>query len=211
MKVTSLALAIGLFVPTPVVAQQTQTKPVTAAATTTAKTAQPSSERPHTLGLGGRAGGFTFGLGGSLRYWRNSKTGFDVAVSHYSVGGSATDFGVVATANMSVLQVAPSVLFIIGEPDTTKPTIIRPYAGGGINIYRSSMSARASGFGESLSESASATDMGFQGFAGAEFVFKSLPKFGVSGEFGYHSTGTPFAGYSLGGFAISVSGHYYIK
>lgn len=208
MMTCSLAIALCLLA-SPDASEQTSSTPT---ATKQAASRPPASpERPHTVGLGGRAGGFTFGVGASVRYWRSQKIGFEVGLSHYSVGGTVSDFGIVASSNASVLQIAPSVLFVIGEPDTSKSTIIRPYAGGGLNIYRSSLDARASGFGETASASTSATDMGFQGFAGAEFVFKALPKFGMSGEFGYHSTGTPFAGYSLGGFAISVSGHYYIK
>ncbi|MEQ1574330.1 MAG: hypothetical protein ABMA15_04860 [Vicinamibacterales bacterium] len=149
--------------------------------------AQRESDRPHEIGLGGKAGGFTFGVGASARVWQSEKLGFQVDISHYGI------------SSVGILQVAPSVLFVLGKPNLDKPTQIRPYAGGGVNFFRVSYSS----FG-------SDTGIGGQGFVGAELVFEGAPKFGLSGDLGYYSTGD-FFGVNVGGFALSLMGHYYIR
>jgi len=149
--------------------------------------ARGGSDRPHEIGLGAKAGGFTFGVGASARMWQSEKLGFQVDISHYGIG------------SVGILQVAPSVLFVLGDPDLDKPTQIRPYAGGGVNFFRVSYSS----FG-------SDTGVGGQGFVGAEVVFQGAPKFGLSGDLGYYSTGD-FFGVNIGGFALSLMGHYYIR
>lgn len=145
------------------------------------------TDRPHEVGLGGKAGGFTFGMGASARLWQSEKLGFQVDLSHYGVG------------QVGILQVAPSVLFVLGQPDLDKSTQIRPYAGGGLNFFHVS-------YGSFSGD----TGIGGQGFVGAEVVFSGAPRFGVSGDLGYYSTGD-FFGVSIGGFAMSVAGHYYIR
>jgi hypothetical protein len=100
---------------------------------------------------------------------------------------------------VNLLQVAPSFLFVLGEPDLNKPTQIRPYAGGGLNLLHVSNSFLGSD-----------TGVGGQGFVGAEVVFEGAPKFALSGDLGYYSTGN-FYGVSVGGFAMSLMGHYYLR
>lgn len=152
-------------------------------------------DRRHTFGFGGRAGGFTFGVGASARYWGSEKLALQLDLSHYGV------------STLGITQVAPSVLFVLGTPDLSKPTQIRPYGGGGINIMRISEDYSDFGFSE-LNDSE--TSIGGQGMVGAEMVFAGAPNFALSGDLGYYSTGK-FFGVSIGGFALSVSGHYYFK
>lgn len=149
--------------------------------------ARGGTDRPHKFGLGGKAGGFTFGVGASARLWPSERIGFQVDLSHYGI------------SSVSILQVAPSVLFVLGDPDLDKATQIRPYAGGGVSFFRTALSS----FG-------SDTGIGGQGFVGTELVFGGAPRFGLSGDLGYYSTGD-FFGITLGGFAMSVAGHYYIR
>lgn len=160
---------------------------------------QPSApagaERNHTFGVGGRAGGFSFGVGGSGRYWASDRIGVQADVSHYGL------------STVGITQFAPSVLTVLGQPDLTKATQIRPYAGGGLNVLRVTQDFGSIGFSEFNS---SDTGIGFQGFAGAEAVFGGAPNFGVSGDLGYYSTGD-FFGVNVGGFALSLAGHYYFK
>jgi hypothetical protein len=150
-----------------------------------------AADRRHVLGIGGRVGGFTLGIGASARYWNTDAIALQVDFSHYGVTG------------IGLTQIAPSVLFILGQPDLSKPTQVRPYVGGGVSIFRVTDD-------DIFSDGASDTGLGGQGFAGVEVVFAAMPNFGVSGDIGYYSTGT-FFGVSVGGIAISVAGHYYFK
>ncbi|HZZ99688.1 MAG TPA: hypothetical protein VFK07_03200 [Candidatus Paceibacterota bacterium] len=168
---------------------------------------------PHTFGLGAQAGGFTFGLGANIRYWSRGRFGFQLGISHFGFGDTDnTTPGIAASSKVSSIQIAPSVIYRFGNPPEPDDTFVaEPYVGGGLNIFRSSISATASGFGQTLTQSESAMNMGGQGFVGAEVFFKSMPKLGLSGDLGYYSTSAPFAGYSIGGFAITVSAHWYPK
>ena len=147
-------------------------------------------DRPHRVGLGVRLGGFSFGIGGSGRYWASDRLAFDVAISHYGYTG------------YGLTQVSPNVLIGIGHPDLSKDLQIRPYVAAGINISR---------FGGQLFESSSG--VGFQGAVGAELVTKSAPQLGFGGDIGYYKvadfTGSGFGGF--GGIALSLTAHYYIK
>jgi opacity protein-like surface antigen len=175
---------------------------------------QPLALQPpkRTFGLGGRAGGFTFGVGGSVRFWSPARLGVQVDVSRYSIGSSTVITpGVTASAELTSWQIAPSLLYALGGADSDDEVWVRPYVGGGASFFRSSLSARASGFGESLSESQSETNVGFQGFGGAQMVFKAVPRLAISGDIGYYSTGTPFVGYQVGGIAFSIAGHWFVR
>jgi hypothetical protein len=44
------------------------------------------SERPHEIGVGGKAGGFSFGIGASARMWQSEQLGLQVDLSHYGTG-----------------------------------------------------------------------------------------------------------------------------
>jgi len=182
---------LTLMVLTPMVATAQETLvPAPGAAFSAPQTSAPTttpSPRPHEVGLGGKAGGFSFGIGGSARMWQSEKVGLQVDLSHYRIGA------------VNLLQVAPSVLFVLGEPDLDRPTQVRPYVGGGLNILRASYASLGSESG-----------IGGQGFVGAEIVFEGMPRFGLSGDIGYYSTGN-FAGVNFGGFGLSVAGHYYIR
>jgi len=178
MFVRFAALMFAVLTPLAATAQESQSP--------AQRTAAPSP-RPHEIGLGGKAGGFSFGVGGSARMWQSEKVGVQVDLSRYRI------------ASLNLLQVAPSLLFVLGEPDLDKPTQVRPYVGGGLNILRASYASLGSKSG-----------IGGQGFAGAELVFAGLPRFGLSGDIGYYSTGD-FFGVNFGGFALSMAGHYYIR
>jgi hypothetical protein len=190
MKVAFVALA-AIALAAPAQAQSSHALTAAVAASESGSATQSASPtRRHTFGAGGRVGGFTLGVGGSLRYWASDAFGVQMDFSHYGV------------VDVGVTQFAPSVLFVLGHPDLSKPMQIRPYAGGGMNIFHLSEGAGTAGLSD--------TGIGGQGFVGAEAVFAGAPNFGVSGDIGYYSTGT-FLGVSVGGFAISLSGHYYFK
>jgi hypothetical protein len=84
---------------------------------------------------------------------------------------------------------------------------LRPYFGAGAALDRSTLKDEAAGSGAS----ASRNGQGFQTFGGAELSFPSVAKFALSADVGYRSSRIPFAGFELGGPALTVSGHWYFK
>ena len=150
------------------------------------------------------AGNGLTAVGANARFWTESNLGFEVgwARDGEGVSGSADGVSVGVSAHLDVIPV--SALYTLTHVDT-ESVYIRPYVGGGINIARLSASASASGYGESASASASTTKVGGQGFAGAEFTFKQVPKLSFGGDIGIHR----FAGDS--GFAVGFQVHYYLK
>lgn len=163
-----------------------------------------------TFGLGGRAGGFSLGMGGSMRYWSGDRIGLQVDLSRFSLG-SSTDSGIVkASAELATWQVAPSVLYGFTPQAGGESVWIKPYVGGGLSLFRSSLSARASAGGEIASLANEETNVGFHGFGGAQLVFKAVPQLAISSDIGYYRGGTPFTGYHIGGTSFSVSGHWFV-
>jgi len=151
----------------------------------------------HQVGLGLRLGGSTFGVGGSARAWSRGPLGVQFEVSRFSLT-DPIDNRVTST------QVSPSALYSFGER-VSDYMWLRPYAGAGITFNRSTLSSPVVG----LAVSDSTT--GFQVFGGGELTVANLPQVAVSAELGYHRFETPFAGFELGGFGLSVAGHWYIK
>jgi hypothetical protein len=167
----------------------------------------PHAEAPARLGIGGRAGGFTFGIGASVRSWQKGPLGFELQLSHYGVGYQ--DAGLGAQASISVTQIAPVLLYRFSHSDEDD-VVVTPYVGGGMNFYRSTTSATATGYGFTEKQSTSELSKGIVAMGGAEVRFKSAPRFTVSGDLGYYTTAIPF-GMQIGGIAWSVSGHWYVK
>ena len=167
----------------------------------------PHAEAPSRLGIGGRAGGFTFGIGASVRSWQKGPLGFELQLSHYGVGYQ--DAGLAAQASISVTQIAPVLLYRFSQSDEDD-VVVTPYVGGGMNFYRSKTSATATGYGFTEKESTSELSKGIVAMGGAEVRFKSAPRFTVSGDLGYYTTAIPF-GMQIGGIAWSVSGHWYVR
>lgn len=172
----------------------------------------PKPMAPRRFALGGRVGGSSFGVGGTVRYWVTPAVGVDVLVSRYSVGISDYAYaGFVAEASASVLQIAPAVTYRFGEQDPDDDVSVRPYVGGGVSLFRSSFKASAQGYGLRTEESASSSDLGFRGFGGVELFFRSMPRFSVTSDIGYYSVGAPFTGISIGGLAIGVGANWYLN
>lgn len=172
----------------------------------------PKAMAPRRFALGGRVGGSSFGVGGTVRYWVTPAVGVDVLVSRYSVGISNYAYaGVVAEASASVLQIAPAVTYRFGEQDPDDDVSVRPYVGGGVSLFRSSFKASAQGYGLRAEESASSSELGFRGFGGVELFFKSIPRLSVTSDIGYYSVGAPFTGISIGGMAIGVGANWYLN
>jgi hypothetical protein len=162
------------------------------------------------LGIGGRAGGFSFGLGASARLWHSDHFGVELQFSHYGIGETQSYGGITASAHVGVTQFAPLALYRFAPADDDDDTTVVPYVGGGMNFYRSTTTTSASGFGSTDHESTSQLSKGIVVLGGAEVRFKSAPRLTVSGDLGYYQTATPF-GVSIGGLSWSLSGHWYVR
>jgi SH3 domain-containing protein len=165
-----------------------QTMPVSLAPTT------------HLVGLGARMGGSTVGFGASARAAIGRQLGVQLELSRYSTTNAPT------LEQMSSVQFAPSAMFSL--PDKLTDYVwIRPYIGGGVTIYHSTLGSTTPGIVASVSDNS----LGQQFFGGTELTFAAAPRFTVSADYGYRSTQTPFEGFELGGPGFAFSGHWYIK
>jgi hypothetical protein len=158
-----------------------------------------STPTTHLVGLGGRMGGSTVGLGASLRASVRDRVGIQLEVSRYAPASA------VGQQRMTSLQFAPSVLFTL--PDKLTDYVwLRPYLGAGVTVYRSTMSG-----GTPAGASVTDSRLGRQVFGGTELTFSSVPRFTLSADYGYRWHQAPFSGFELGGRGLSVSGHWYVK
>jgi hypothetical protein len=137
------------------------------------------------------------------------RVGGEFQFSRWSVGGLG---GFDVEADASITQFAPLILFRLGEPPAADDVMLRPYVGGGLNFFRSTATVSIGGiFDDEFSETQSDTATGIQMLGGVEIAFQDAPRFVLSGDIGYHSTGKLFGGLSVGGMAFSVSAHWYFK
>jgi Bacterial SH3 domain len=172
--------------------------------TTTAPSSQtgPVSLAPtsHLVGLGGRMGGSSVGLGASARAAIGRRLGVQLELSRYSMTNTPT------LEHLSSVQFAPSALFSL--PDKLTDYVwIRPYVGGGVTIYHSTLGSTIPGVVASVSDNS----LGRQFFGGTELTFAAAPRFTLSADYGYRSPQTPFETFELGGPGFALSGHWYVK
>jgi hypothetical protein len=159
----------------------------------------PLTQPTHIVGLGSRIGGSTFGFGGTARRWTRDRLGIQFDVSRFVLTGSGPE-------RLTSIQFAPSLLYSL--PDRMSDHLwLRPYVGAGANLYHSTLHGETLGLGDSASDNG----LGLQTFGGGELTFASAPRFALSADIGYRWARTPFAGFELGGLALSVSGHWYVR
>jgi hypothetical protein len=153
----------------------------------------------HIFGIGARLGGPSLGFGATARAWRHDRLGVQFEVSRYAPSDS------LAPESVTSLQFEPSAIYALRD-HVSDNFWLRPYVGTGINFSHQTWNP-APGAATSLSDN----KVGGQIFGGAEVTFPSLPKLAVSADLGYHWTPNAFPGVSLGGFGLSLAGHWYIK
>jgi hypothetical protein len=153
----------------------------------------------HRFGVGGLVGGSAAGTGFSVRRWLASRRlGVQFDVTRYSMSdeifftrGSATQFG-------------PRLLFAFRDR-VSDSTWVRPYAGAGAHVLRASVTDPGTGL--SISDTAMATQI----FGGAEITMAAVPRLGLSADVGYVWHESPFAGSTVGGAAMTLSAHWYLR
>jgi hypothetical protein len=153
----------------------------------------------HSVGLGGQIGGAAMGGGFSARGWSSKQRfGVQLDVMRYSVSNEA--FG----ARMSSTSFGPRVLYAFSD-HVSDQTWVRPYAGLGVHLLKSSMNVPFAG--AVMSDTGMATQL----FGGSEVTLSSVPRLGLSAEVGYQWFRTPFAGYDLDGVTLGLAAHWYLK
>jgi hypothetical protein len=139
-------------------------------------------------------------VGGSVRAAIHDRLGVQIEVSRYATTSALTQ------QRLTSVQFAPSVMYSL--PDRLTDYVwLRPYLGGGLTWYRSSVGSATPVVGDSVTD----VRMGRQVFGGTELIFAAAPRFALSADYGYRWSQTPFGGFDLGGNAVSVSGHWYVK
>lgn len=152
----------------------------------------------HTIGLGGRVGGSTLGVGASMRGWSARRFGGQFDLSHSSITSP------IQIGSVSSTQFAPSVLFAMND-HVGDYVWTRPYVGAGLDWSHATLSGVTPGFSES------SNTLGVRIFGGGEFTFSSAPQFGLSVDVGYYHMPAPFIGFDAKGIGAAVSGHWYVK
>jgi hypothetical protein len=156
------------------------------------KTSVAPSAGRHAIGIGGRIGGSSMGLGVTARGWRSDQLGVEFQLSRYDLGFA------------SVTQFAPVVLFRFARPDTSNDVKVHPYVGAGWNVFRVGITD----FGNARSSS---TSTGLQVMGGAEVLFEDYPRLSLSADLGYHSSGDFSGDVKVGGIAMGLALHWYLK
>jgi hypothetical protein len=156
----------------------------------------------HVVGVGALMSGSPLAIGATARTWPKERIGIQFGLSHEATTNDLT------AEKLTSVQFMPSVLYSF-KNKVTDYVIMRPYAGGGVNIHHHSLSGGPLVTGTSVSDSG----LGYQALGGLEATFASVPRFTLSADFGYQWMETPaqFTGFELGGPIVAVSGHWYLK
>lgn len=157
------------------------------------------SRPTHIVGIGALTGGPSLHFGASGRAWSRRQFGLQFDVARESVGD-------ITTEQVRSTQLSPSVLYSLPS-HLTDYLWMRPYIGGGASLQHQTLRDAATGLAGGISENR----IGFQTFGGAETTFAAAPRFSVSADLGYRWRPTAFTGVQLGGMAVSVSAHWYVK
>lgn len=158
------------------------------------------NEDKHTIGGGLFTGGYSYGIGGMLRFWMGDVIFFDIRLAHH---------GQFYYLNHTVFSA--SAMYNIKKWDDFDEVILRLYAGGGIDILH--WSADASYYGNGFSYDS--TSVGGHGLAGVEVLLKQLRQLGFGAEAGFysrnHDVSNTFSLPGWGGFGSSIYAIWYFK
>jgi opacity protein-like surface antigen len=153
---------------------------------------------PHRVGLGGRLGGSTIGVGASARAWSADHLGIQLTLSHVGLTSS------LVPEHLTSTEIEPSVLYAFRDR-VTDYVWLRTHIGSGVNVRH--QTTRIPGAIESVSESR----LGVRAFGGAEFALSSAPRFALGVDLSYRWSQSERPEFDLGGLGLSVSGHWYVK
>lgn len=152
----------------------------------------------HIFGVGGRVGS-TRSVGATARMWRNDRVGIQFSFMRDAMTSAVT------AGRVTSMQLEPGVVYALFD-HVSDYVWIRPYVGSGLSFHHQSLKT-------SSPDVVLASDNGFgvRVFAGSELTFASVQRFGLSVEFGYRRTPTPFPGFEADKLSASLAGHWYVK
>ena len=158
------------------------------------------NEDKHTIGGGLRTGGYSYGIGGMLRFWMGDFIFFDVSLAHH---------GAYYAVNHTIFS--GSVMYNIKKWDDFDEVILRLYAGGGIDIVHWSIDRSL----YPASFTYDSTSLGGHGVAGVEVLLKQLRQLGFGAEAGFysrnHDANVNFDLHGWGGFGSGIYAIWYFK
>ena len=152
----------------------------------------------HIIGVGARLGSAEVGMAVTGRAWAYGPLGLQVEA------GQSTYRSAFAPGLVKSLQLAPTMIYSL--PDVvTNAVWARPYLGAGLNLHRATLRSE---FGE-----ADAVDrvVGSHVLGGVEFTWANMPQLALSADVRHHWAPPTFTGFELGGFAASLSAHWYVR
>jgi opacity protein-like surface antigen len=152
----------------------------------------------HIVGVGGRIGTQALsGFAAMGRLWFARHVGAQLEL------GRATHTNA-AMLRMNVTDIGVNA--ITSLPDlVTNAVWMRPYVGGGMSIFRSSLRSTS---GVSI---ATDTSRGFQAFGGAEFTWANVPQLAVSADLRHTWAAAPYGGFDTGGLGLALAAHWYMR
>jgi len=159
--------------------------------------AQDGPPESQKIGVGIRADGFVAAVDFNVRFWTESKFGFEA--------GYGQRYG--------WKEVPISALYTLAHINTDS-VYIRPYVGGGISINSIPSGYSCSGDWETGDIScgiSSATKIGGQGFGGVEFTFTAVPRLSLGVDVGHWRVPSGYKGLSFSETGIKFNVHYYLK
>jgi hypothetical protein len=152
----------------------------------------------HVLGVGGRMGTQALaGFAGMGRLWFAGPVGAQLEL------GRATHTSA-ALLRMHVTDVGFNAITSFSDL-VTNTVWMRPYVGGGVSVFRSTVRSAA---GVSLATDSS---RGYQAFGGAEFTWANVPQLAVSADVRHVWAETAFSGFETGGLGLALAAHWYVK
>jgi hypothetical protein len=153
----------------------------------------------HAFGVGGLIGSPN-AFGATARAWTNNHFGIQLGLTRESMTSDA------ATGRVTATQFEPGVVY--GLFDHVSDYVwIRPYVGSVVSFGSQSLNIAA----PIVIEPASQSYVGFRAFGGSEFMFASMPRFGVSADLGYRRLPIAFPGFDSNPLSLSIAGHWYVK
>ena len=152
----------------------------------------------HIVGVGGRIGTQALsGFAAMGRVWLAEPVGAQLEL------GRATHTSA-ALLRMNVTDIGFNA--ITSLPDlVTNAVWMRPYVGGGMSIFRSSLRSTS---GVSI---ATDTSRGYQAFGGAEFTWANVPQLAVSADLRHIWAAAPYGGFDTGGLGLALAAHWYMR
>jgi hypothetical protein len=148
--------------------------------------------------VGARLGGRETGMAITGRAWTYRSLGLQLEA------GRSTYLSALAPGQVRSLQLTPTVIF--SPPSVVTNAIwARPYIGAGLNLHRLTLSG---GFGEpEMTDSVRGPHV----LGGTELTWANVPQLTLSADVRQQWAPATFTGFELGGFAASLSAHWYVK